>query len=285
MRLLLPALLLVLPLAVAAQQRPLTTQEVETVPPGEVMVEFGFEYLQNKNFPLAGLEGDLTRVGVVDVHWGVSRAVEIQIQGAIRQFLSVSQQRSALVTPNLGRSDTSTSDIGDFTLAAKARLLPETEGRPSVGVLFGFELPNTDEALGIGLNTTNVFVRLMAQKHLGKLNLFGNLGLGIFEAPVGNFTQNDVILYGLGAVYPVHPRLNIVGEVAGRQSTRSTPVDSPLVGTGSRSEARLGFQLFAGGYRWNFAGIAGLTENDADTGFFFGVSKSLSLYPGYEPPR
>ena len=284
-KLLLVALLVGLPLAAAAQQRPLTTQEVETVPPGDVMVEFGFEFLQNKKFPLSGLEGDLTKVGVLDIHWGVSRAVEIQIQGTIRQFLSVSQQQPALVVPDLDPGENSTSDFGDFTLAVKAMLLPESRHRPALGVLFGFEMPNTDETQGIGLNTTNVFLRFLLQKRFGRLNLFGNVGLGILEAPTGNFTQNDVFLYGLGAVYPVHPQLNIVGEIAGRQSTRSTPANGPLAGTGSRSEARLGFQLFAGGYRWNFAGIAGLTENDADTGFFFGVSKRVTLYPGYQPTR
>lgn len=283
---LLPVLLLLsVPFAAAAQQRPLTTQEVETVPAGEMQVQFGFEFLQDMRFPLSGLEGDLSRVGVLDLHMGVSRSVEIQIQGAIRQFLSVSEQQAAFVTPNLSRGGTSTSDFGDFTLAAKAQLLPETESRPAIGLRFGFQMPNSDEARGIGLNTTNVFVTVLGQKHFGKLNLFGELGLGILEAPAGTFSQNDVILYGLGAVYPVHERVNLVGEVAGRKSTRSTPVDSALVGTGSRSEARLGVQVFAGGYRWDFAGLAGLTKNDANTGFVFGVSKNVRLWPDLEPSR
>ncbi|MFQ5662806.1 MAG: hypothetical protein ACE5HL_03130 [Terriglobia bacterium] len=287
MRMLLPILLLLsLPLAAPAQQRPLTTEEAETVPAGETLVQFGFEYLQDVRFPLSGLEGDLSRVGVLDVRMGISRAAEIEIQGTIRNFLSVSEQGAAFVALapgqrpalSLSRGATSTSDFGDFTLAAKFRLRAETERHPAIGLRFGFEMPNSDEARGIGLNTTNIFATLLAQKHFGKLNLFGNLGLGIFEAPAGSFSQNDLILYGLGAVYPVHARVNLVGEVAGRQSTRSTPVSSALVGTGSRSQARLGVQVFAGGFRWDFAGIAGLTKNDANTGFAFGVSKSLRLW-------
>lgn len=285
MRRLFPALLvLALAAPALAQERPLVTQPVETVPPGELQIQLGFEFLQDVRFPLSGLEGDLSRIGLLDVHMGVSQAVELQIQGTIRQFLTVNQQNPAFVTPSLSRGGTSTSDFGDVTLAAKMHLLRETDRRPAIGLRFGFEMPNTDEARGIGLNTTNVIVTLLAQKHFGKLNVFGNAGLGILQAPAGLFTQNDVILYGLGATYPVHKRVTLVGEVAGRQSTRSTPVTSPLVGTGSRSEARLGMQVFAGGFRWDFAGLAGLTRDDANTGFVFGVSKQVKLWEG-EAPR
>jgi hypothetical protein len=225
------------------------------------------------------LEGDLTRVGVLDVRFGVSRAAEIQIQGTIRNFLSVSEQRTAFVTPVLSRSGTSTSDFGDFTLAAKFRLVDETANRPAFGVRFGFEMPNSNETRGIGLNTTNVFFTALAQKHFGKLNLFGNLGFAILQVPAGLFTQNDVILYGVGAFYPIHDRVNLLGEISGRYSTRDTPVTSALVATGSRSQARLGLQVFAGGLRWDIAGLAGLTKDDADSGFTFGVSKSVQLVP------
>ncbi|MGH9804548.1 MAG: hypothetical protein ACRD4D_05200 [Candidatus Acidiferrales bacterium] len=274
-------LLLALPLAVSAQQRPLLTEEAMTVKPGVALLQIGFEFLQDARFPLAGLEGDLSRVGVVDVRFGVSRAAEIQIQGTIRNYLSVSEQRTAFVTPVLSRGGTSTSDFGDFTIAAKFRLADETETRPAFGVRFGFEMPNSNEARGIGLNTTNIFLTVLAQKHFGKLNLFGNLGYAILQAPAGLFTQNDVILYGVGALYPVHERVNLLGEVSGRYSTRDTPVTSALVATGSRSQARLGLQVFAGGLRWDFAGLAGLTKDDPDSGFAFGVSKSVQLTPLY----
>lgn len=247
-----------------------------------MLVQFGLDFLQDASFPLAGLRGDLTRVGVVDVRFGVSRAAEIQIQGTLRNFLSVSSQVPAFVTPNLSSGGTSTSDVGDFTVAGKFRLVEETESRPAFGLRVGFEMPNSDETRGIGLNTTNVFVTLLAQKHFGQLNLFGNVGLGILQAPAGLFTQNDVLLYGLGGIYPVTERVNVVGEVAGRWSARETPVVSALVATGSRSQARLGVQVFAGGFRWDFAGIAGLTRDDPDTGFTFGVSRTIQLFPAYQ---
>jgi hypothetical protein len=100
---------------------------------------------------------------------------------------------------------------------------------------------------------------------------------------VANFTQNDVLLYGLAAIYPVHKRLNLVGEVAGRWSTRD--ITPSLIGTESRSQARVGFQLFAGGLRWDAAGIFGLTKNDPDTGFTIGISRAVTLWHDYEKPR
>ena len=282
-RLLIALLVLGLPLAATAQQRPLTVEEVQTTRSGDAFLQLGFDFLQDAQFPLAGLRGDLTRVGVIDTRIGVGRAAEIQIQSTIRQFLSVHEQSPSVVTPVLSRSGTSTSDWGELVVAAKFRLFEETDSRPAIGVRFGFEVPTADEVRGIGLNTMNVFFTVLAQKHFGKLNVFGHVGLGILESPVANFTQNDVILYGLAAIYPVHARVNLVGEVAGRWSTRDVSLD--LFGTGSRSQARVGFQLFAGGLRWDAAGIFGLTRNDPDTGFTIGVSRSLTLWQDIDRPH
>ena len=275
------ALVVFLPLPLLAQQRPLLTQEVEVIAPGEVLIQFGVEFLQDARFPLSGLEGDLTRVGVVSLYFGLSRTVELQIEGTIRNFLSVSEQRTAFIKPILTQGGTSTDDTGDFTLAGKIKFFSERGRRPALGFRFGFDVPTSDERRGIGLNTTNIFLTILLQKHLGRLNTFANVGVAILQGPAGLFSQNDVLLFGLGAVLPVSERLNVVGEVQGRKSTRPTPADSPLVGTGSRAQARLGVQIFAGGFRWDFAGITGLTKNDPDTGFAFGIAKNIKLFPGF----
>lgn len=280
-----PSLLAGLSLPAAAQQRPLVTQEVEVIQPREVLVQFGFEFLQDARFPLSGLEGNLTRVGVLALHLGVSRAVELQIETSLRDFLSVSRQGPGFVMPVLSQGGTSSDDMGDVTLAAKVRLLSERRRRPALGFRFGFDIPTTNEQRGIGTNTLNVFAVTMVQKHFGRLNTFANVGLGILQAPAGLFTQNDVLLLGVGAVLPVSERLNVVGEVQGRKSTRPTADTSPLVATGSRGQARLGVQVFAGGFRWEVAGIAGLTRNDPTSGIAFGVSKTIRLSRGLGDSR
>ena len=275
--LLLP-LLSVLP--ALAQQRPLQTQPAEVLQPGEFQISVGVEFLQGAEFPLSGLGGDLTRAGVIDLHWGVSRAVELQLQGVARNFLSVDEQRPALITPVLDANGNSTSDVGDFTLAAKIQFLREGAKRPALGVRVGFEMPNTNEMKGIGLNTTTVFFSFLTQKRIGKVTLYGNTGAAIIEAPGARFTQNDVVLYGFGLSIPVGSRVNLVGEVAGRWSTRDVPLDSELVGTGSRSQARLGFQFFAAGLRWDVAGVGGLTRRDPGTGIVLGITKMFNFRRG-----
>jgi hypothetical protein len=101
-----------------------------------------------------------------------------------------------------------------------------------------------------------------------RLNIFGNLGLGILQAPVNEFTQNDVLMFGLAGIYSVSDNLNIVGEVNGFHSTRRR---TPL-GTEDFSQARLGAQLRALGVRFNAAGIFGLSNNAPRTGLAFGVT-------------
>ncbi len=276
--------LLVFAGALTAQQQPLITQPAEAVPPGTLQVSFGVEFLQNAEFPQSGLGGDLTRAGILNLHWGISNAVELQVQGVLQNFLTVESVQPALITPVLDPGGTSTSDVGDFTLAVKVHLLREKEKRPAFGIRFWFEMPNTDEGRGLGLDTTNVFFSILTQKHIRKLNLFSNLGVGILEAPGASFTQNDVVLYGLGGTYPMGSKVNLVAEVNGRWSTRDVPLTSELIGTGSRSQARLGFQVSAGGLRFDVAGIAGLTGRDADSGIVVGVTRVFS-FGGGEYPR
>ena len=57
--------------SVAAQQRPLLTEDVDIIPPGTVRIEAGIDFLQGAKFPVSGISGDLTRVGVIGVNFGL----------------------------------------------------------------------------------------------------------------------------------------------------------------------------------------------------------------------
>ncbi len=258
-----------------AQNRPLRTVDAETVPAGTVRVQVGFDFLQEVDFPLSGLSGDLTSVGVVQIRMGVGKIAEVQLEGAVHHFLDVKRQVGAFVTPVL-TGPNSTHDVGDFSIATKIRLISETKKRPAVGFRFGYQMPNSDQSRGIGSNTSNIFAEFILQKHFGKLNLMGNAGVAILQAPATTFTQNDVITFGAGFIYAAHRRVNVVGEVAGYQSTRKA--SASLVGTESRSHGRVGLQIQAGGFQWDVAGIAGLTKNSPRSGFTFGISKDFRLF-------
>ncbi len=256
-----------------AQQRPLLTEDVDVLPPGTLRVQAGVDFVQDAKFPASGLTGDLTRVGVIGINIGLSPNVEFQIRGVLQNFLSIN---TATVNPAIqlgfAPGSNSTSDVGDFSLATKIKLRNETKRSPSLGFRFGVELPNSNQSRGIGLNQTNAFGTILVGKKFGtdgKLNTFGNVGIGILTAPTRLFTQNDVLLYGLGGILRLNRQINLAGEVNGRANTR--PGSGPL-GTESQSEARLGLQIKATGLRFDIAGIAGLTRNSPRSGVTFGVT-------------
>src|ERR1700757_4520653 len=160
-----------------AQDRPLRTVDAETVPAGTLRTEVGFDFLQDVGFPLSGLRGDETSVGVVDLRMGVGKSAEIEVQGSIQNFLDVKSQGTSFV-PNLSLTGVnSTHDTGDFTLATKVRLLKNDGLRPGLAFKFGFVMPNSNQARGIGTNTTNVFAMIALQEQIQKLSVFGNLGI------------------------------------------------------------------------------------------------------------
>jgi hypothetical protein len=266
--------LLALPISASAQQRPLLTEEVEIVRPGSVRLEVGFDFLQNQRFALSGLRGDPTAIGVVGVTFGFAPNVELEIQGTVQNFLSISQRDPSAIPLDLPRRN-STNDVGDFSVAAKFLLRRERARAPALGFRFGVGLPNSDQARGIGINQTNYFSTILVGKHLGRLNLFGNVGLGIFPAPVEPFSQNDMLLYGVAGVYRVNDRVNIVGEVSGRANTRS---GDPPLGTETQGQARLGIQLRAGGLSWDVAGIKGLTRFSPQSGISFGLTYDFKAF-------
>jgi hypothetical protein len=253
------------------QARPLVTEDVEVLRPGTVRLQAGIAFQQDQDFALSGLNGDITRIGDVGIRIGVSSNVEVEIDGTIQQFLSINRQFAPSAIPlDLGAKPSDTQDVGDFTLATKIKIANERSRLPALGIRFGFELPNTDQARGLGTNTVNVFADVLAAKTVGPVRLFGNLGIGILTAPTETFSQNDVLRYGFAFRYPLTERVRIVGEVAGRHSTRR-----PQLGTEDRSEARLGLQVDAAGLRWDAAGTFGLTRWSPQTGIVFGVTYDI----------
>lgn len=269
--------LLCLSLCVAAgaqaQQRPLITEDVDIIEPGTLRIEAGIDFLQDAKFPLSGLTGDVTRIGVIGVNIGLAPNVELQIDGVAQSLLSINTQTiPSPITLGFQPGTTTTNDTGDFTISTKIKLRTETKHGPSLGFRIGVQLPNSNQARGIGVNQTNAFGTILFGKKFGRdgrVNLFGNVGIGILTAPLEEFTQNDVLLYGFAGIVRINRHFNLAGEVNGRANTRGGR--APL-GTESQSEARLGMQIKASGLRFDFAGIAGLTEFSPRSGITFGVT-------------
>jgi len=268
----LSAVILGCALAASAQQRPLITEDVDIISPGTMRVQAGVDFVQRQRYPVSGLEGDLTRAGVLGVTFGLAPNVEIQIQGVAQNFLSINSRTASSIPLDIATNANSTHDTGDFTLWTKVKLRNETGHWPSVGFRFGVQLPNSSQGTGIGLNQTNAYGQLLLGKKFGqnaRVNTFANLGIGILNAPTQAFSQNDVFTYGLASIVRLDKTFSLVGEVNGRLNTR--PGTGPL-GTESQGEARLGMQVRASGLRFDFAGIAGLTKYSPRSGVTVGVT-------------
>ena len=273
-------LILLAAFSAAAQQRPLLTEDIDIRPPGTISIAAGTDFFQNAKFPLSGLKGDLTRVGEIRIVTSYASNVEVQIEGVLQNFLAIDSQSASPPIP-LNINGNSTNDFGDITTSVKIKLRNETRNLPALGFKFGFKMPNSDEKKGIGTNQTDIFTTFIAQKSFGKrakqapkMKVFGNIGLGILTAPLEQFSQNDVLLYGLAGVYSLNDNINLVSEVNGRVSTQGGA--APL-GTESQGQFRFGTQIKASGLRFDTAAIFGLTKFSPRTGFTFGVT--------YESPK
>ncbi len=258
-----------------AQQRPLQTQDPAVIPPGDVSLEFGFDFLQNANYPLSGLTGDLTSVGVIGIHVGLGEIVEFQMEGTAYNFLSINERSATPLNLELNSSGTAASDFGDLIFSTKISIVPERKRTPSFSFRPSVQLPNASTAKGLGLDSTQFYGSLLMGKHFGKLNTFGNVGLGILSNPVQAGVQNDLLIYGIAAIYPVAQNVNLAGEVFGRWNSRKHSV--PL-GTENQSQLRIGLQIQGLGFRWDVAAIAGLADTSADSGITFGITKQFQAF-------
>src|SRR3982751_1244529 len=105
-----------------AQQRPLITEDVDIIPPGTIRIEAGIDFMQGAKYTVSGIRGDLTRVGVIGINFGMGPNVEFQIEGVAQNYLSINSRGVSAVPLSLAPGANSTNDTGDFTLWAKFKL-------------------------------------------------------------------------------------------------------------------------------------------------------------------
>jgi hypothetical protein len=266
--LLAPAFFL-LALPASAQQRPLVTEDPETIGSGRMLVEAGIDYGRDVLFPASGLNGNLLRFPIVGISTGISSIAEIQIDGALFQRLSITDRRPAALSHMLTVSGDSTSGIDDAVVATKLRLLSEGAKRPAIGMRFGTKLPNASNEDGLGLDTIDTFGTLLVAKTVRSVRIVGNVGLLILGDPTRGDRQNDEVGYGLSFARALTNATEVVGEVNGRLETRA---GEPPPGTESRSMLRFGGRYTHGMLRLDAALAIGLTAQDPGIGFTTGFT-------------
>jgi hypothetical protein len=252
----------------AAQQRPLVTEDPETIGAGLVLVEGGFDALHDIFYPASGLRGNLLRVPTVGVSFGAGSIAELQIDGAFYQRLNITDREDAPLSELMNVTGDRTSDISDFVIATKIRIVPEAPGRPALGLRFATKLPNSDVRGGLGLHTIDFFASLLVGKTVQSVRFVGNAGLGILTDPIEGRRQNDVMTYGVSVARAVRQGLEIVGEANGRINVR----DDPPAGTDTRGAMRVGGRYTHSSVRVDGGLIIGMTSRDPDIGLTAGVT-------------
>ena len=252
-----------------AQQRPLVTEDPETVGSGLILLEGGFEYQNDLFYPVSGLTGDLLRIGTIGVSLGISSIAELQIDSGIVQRLTVTDRELAPLSGELTYTGDHTKDFEDIVIGTKVRLVSEAAGRPAIALRFATRLPNASTESGIGLDTTDFFLSGILGKTVQSIRVVGNLGIAVLTDPTRGYRQNDVMTYGMSLARAVKQGVEIVGEVNGRWSTRNH--DTPP-GTDSRSIMRVGGRFTKGTVRIDGGLLVGLTSRDPSYGFTAGFT-------------
>jgi hypothetical protein len=252
-----------------AQQRPLVTEDPETIGAGLVLLEGGIDEQRDVFYPASGLQGNLFRFPTLGVSFGISSIAELQIDGGLYNRLSVTSREDAPLASQLDFSGDRTHDVEDIVVGTKIRLLSETASRPAFGIRLATKLPNASNESGLGLDTTDFYVSGLFGKTVQSIRLVGNVGLGILGDPVRGDRQNDVLTFGASVARAVRQGLEVVGEINGRVDTRNG--DAPI-GTESRGAMRLGGRFTRSTVRVDAGLIFGMTSRDPGIGVTAGAT-------------
>jgi hypothetical protein len=260
---------LLCPAIAFAQQRPLVTEDPETIGAGRVLLEGGFDYGRQVDYPASGLTGNLLRFPLVGVSIGISSIAEVQIDGGIHNRLSITNRQPAPLSDLVTETGDKTSDVEDIVIGTKIRIVPETASRPSFGFRFATRLPNAGNESGLGLDTTDFYAQILGAKTVQSVRVVGNIGLGILGDSTRGDQQNDVLTYGFSMARALTQQAELVGEINGRISTRE---GGPPPGTESRGIVRLGARYTLGTWRGDAAVLFGVTSSDPSIGFAAGFT-------------
>ena len=256
--------------AAHAQQRPLVTEDPETIGTGRILLEGGFSLDTDQAFPANAIEGDVARLASFGVSVGLSPTAEIQIDGGLLQRLNVTART---VLP-VGRTvpfeiAPRTSGVEDFIVATKIRLAPEGTSRPAVGVRFGTKLPTASPEKGIGLGTTDFFASLLLAKTVQSVRTVGNVGLIVLGNPETPRDPATTLGFGLSIARALTNEFEVVGEINGQL----TPFEKIVpFGLESRSVMRLAGRYTYSMFRLDFGLLAGITKRDPSFGISGGAT-------------
>ena len=267
--------LLALAYPAAAQQRPLITQDPETIGAGRILIEGGIAYSAADRYPVSGLQGNLWQIPTVGVSIGISSIAEFQVDGGLLDRLTITGRTPAPLSNLLTVTGNTTHDVEDVVVATKIRLLPESPRHPALALRVATKLPNGSNEQGVTLDTTDFYAALLGAKTVQSVRIVGNLGIGALSAPSVIGGENNVLTYGASFARAITDHAEFVGEINGRWSTRSP---GPFPGTETRSLLDLGGRYTVRSLRLDAGVLFGLTTLDPTIGFTIGFTYVFNAF-------
>ena len=255
-----------------AQQRPLVTEDPETIGTGRVLLEGGFSLENDQENTAHGISGDIARLGTFGVSVGISPSAEIQVDGGLVQRIDVTERFISALPSALGSSlmaGDRASSFDDLVIATKIRLTPEGTSRPALGVRFGTKLPTASPQKGVGLGTTDFFASFLLAKTVQSVRTVGNVGMIVLGNPGTGSDPSTTLGFGVSVARAVTNEFEVVGELNGRLTPFETLVP---VGLESRGVLRLAGRYTYAMLRLDFGVLAGITKRDPSFGISAGAT-------------
>ena len=259
-----------------AQQRPLVTEDPETIGAGRILVELGADYGRDQHYPVSGLSGDVWSVPTIGLSLGLSSIAEIQFDGSpyVRFRIKDRDPRAPLASRVVAPGEIS-DGVEDIVVGMKMRLISETERRPSFGLRFATKLPNSSTESGLEPDTTDFYATVLAGKTNRSTRYVANLGLGILGDPTQGDRQSDLLVYGLSLAHAVRPGFEVVAEGNGRLHLNQGPADP---GGENHAIFRAGARYTFGPARIDAAVLIGAAPSDANIGFTIGYTHVFNAF-------
>jgi hypothetical protein len=262
--------------AAHAQQRPLVTEDPETVGGGRVLIESGIDLERDVFYPVSGLRGNRVVLPTFGISIGLSSIAELQFDGALYQRLSITERRMAPLSRILDFDGDETTDVEDFIIATKLRLVTESGRRPAIGLRLATKLPNVSNESGLGTDMTDFLGSVLFAKTVESVRVVANAGIAIVGDPTSSVPeQNDLFTFGASVARAMTDAAELVGEINGRLNVRN---GNPDPGAENRAVMRLGGRYTRGPVRVDAALLLGMTSRDPSVGVTAGFTWVLDVF-------
>ena len=229
------------------------------------MARAGLEAGADAAYPASGLTGTVLRAPVA-LRFGFGRA-EFSVDGGY-EILEIDRRSPAPLDSMLDLTGERTHDVLDPVVGLKVRIAEEAGAFPAWSFRVATRLPAAGNESGLGLDTTDFWLWLLAGKTIGPARIAANLGAGVLGVPTRGDRQNDVWGYGLVVAFPFARGWEAGTELHGSLDVRG---DTP-VGTEERGQARLGVRRAIGALAIDAAVLVGIDDPEPDWGAAAGVA-------------